>query len=230
MSSLSVSVHSINRGLTAWLVVSIAITVAVACKQTGECHSWKIPTISELVSRHIVSTGMLILSVASYAPLRMVLVTLWFVNTTSTSMSTAIRISTFASEVLRLLSLVLLALITTKVSKSTHQVFAVLAVCGSVSKGVLRSCGEWKGDHHRKRAVVHLMLVFAAAVSLGVVASSKADDYGWLEVFGLLCISIENLFDGLDYQRYTIQTKVSEPTKKRKDTTFFSRLHSFTPL
>lgn len=189
---MKIRISVANLVLTIWLVVWFLSTLCVACVQTKSCGTWDVPSVSELVGRNVLSTGLLLWTVSSYLSVRLGMVTFWY----RVQSRNWLYDLTFVSEVLRLTGLLVLALVTWQLNHTIHIVGAYIAGGGSVAKGFLRA-----GDETSTERWLHIGLVTTALVSL---LWFEQTSNGWIEAVALLCICVENLFDGIDYRDYHI--------------------------
>jgi len=182
-----------NLALTVWLVAWFLTTLCVACVQTKSCGAWEIPSVSELIGRNVLSTGLLLWTVSTYLAVRIGMVACWY----AVQPGRWLHSVTLVAELLRLSGLLLLALVTWQLDHTIHMVGAYIAGGGSVAKGFLRAGGEQGTERW-----LHLALVTTALVLLLWFVQSAN---GWMEMVALLCIAVENLFDGIDYGDYQVK-------------------------
>ena len=194
-------VQKLNRYCTIWLVGWLAATIVVACAQTNECGTWDVPSVSELVGRNVVSTGTLTFTISTYTAVRALLIGVWFTSENQKTMYTW----TVVFEIVRLFGLVLLAIVTFQTNQTIHLSGAFLAAVGSFLKGCLRIFDEAK---HPGRRIVHSMVVVAAIALLTWFYFGGGN--GWVELVGLMCIAVENLFDGIDYKDWILALHVAQ--------------------
>ena len=190
-------VSDANLWGTIWLVGWFVTTVGVACSETESCNTRDLPSVSELVGRNVFSTSLLVWTVTSYLMVRIAMLTLWISNVSDLPLHKA----TLVFDGIRLIGLLMLAMVTLQLNETIHNVGAYSAGAASVGKGLLRVYDE----EHGYAKSLHLIFVLFLG---GLLIWFHETGNGWVEVVALLCICLENLFDGYDYRTYQFEIKV----------------------